>query len=417
MSNMVMLEIGNEKYTVEKGTTFEKFLKDSDIKNKSIIVAMLINNELKELTYEICEDSRVELVDLTSEDGIRIYQRSLKFLLIKAVYDLFPDREVEIGNSVRRGVFFEIKNAILTEEEVVMIENKMIELANSNIPFKKVIISTEKAREIFLEKGREDRYRAIVNREKPYVSFYVFDNIEDYFYGYMVPSTGYLKNFKLEFKHGGIIVVCPRKENPENLPMLDVPEKLFSVFTEYRHWVKILGVEDVGLLNILVNDGRIDEFIRISEALHEKKIANIADMIVNEETKKKLVLIAGPSSSGKTTFAQRLSIHLRVNGIIPVTISLDDYFVNQDKTPIDENGEKDFEALETVDLELFNEHLNKLIAGEEVEVPTYNFAKGMREWTGKKIRLLEGQVIVVEGIHGLNPKLTDEVENSLKFKI
>jgi len=254
-------------------------------------------------------------------------------------------------------------------------------------------------------------------REKPYVTFYKFDDMEDYFYGFMVPSSGYLKQFRLEYDNGGIVLISPKITNPNTLEEHNIPKKLFQIFSEYRQWVNILGVDNVGKLNDIVEAGKANEFIRISEALHEKKIARIADMIAERKDRVRVILIAGPSSSGKTTFAQRLSIQLRVNGLIPVNISTDDYFVEKDKTPLDEYGEPDFEALEAVDLKLFNEHLNSLIKGEEVSIPTFNFLTGKREYHNRKIRLDEGHVLIIEGIHGLNPKLTEEVDEDSKFKI
>ena len=229
------------------------------------------------------------------------------------------------------------------------------------------MVSIDEARKIFLDQGREDRYRALEFREKDYVSLYTFDDIEDYFYGYMVPSTGYLKLFGLAAENDGIVLIVPKKENPTQLPDVTLPKQLFDVFTEYTNWIRILGVEDVGMLNDVVKSGRIHDFILISEALHEKRIANIADMIVNQ--KKRIILIAGPSSSGKTTFARRLGIQLKVNGIKPLTISVDDYFVDKTRTPLDEEGKPDYESLETVDLDFFNKSMNALLKGEEIDVP------------------------------------------------
>ena len=288
-------------------------------------------------------------MDLSSADGIRIYQRSLKFLLIKAVHDLFPDKELQVRHSVRRGVFFEIVDYKVTAEDVERLERRMRELVDQDHRYVKRVVSIDEARKIFLDQGREDRYRALEFREKDYVSIYTFDDIEDYFYGYMVPSTGYLKLFGLAAENDGIVLIVPNKGNPTRLPDVTLPKQLFDVFTEYTNWIRILGVEDVGMLNDVVKSGRIHEFILISEALHEKRIANIADMIVNQ--KKRIILIAGPSSSGKTSFARRLGIQLKVNGIKPLTISVDDYFVDKTRTPLDEDGKPDYESLETVDLE------------------------------------------------------------------
>ncbi|MCX7772836.1 MAG: nucleoside kinase, partial [Clostridia bacterium] len=407
---------GQEQY-VEKGTKIEELVKGQRGKKDSLIVAALVNYEIRELTFPIENECQISFVDLTSEDGIRIYQRSLEFLLIKAVHDLFPGREVQIRHSVRRGIYFDLFDFKVTPEDVERLEKRMRELVELNKRFMKVVVSIDDARKIFLKRGREDRYRAIEYREKDYVSLYIFDDIEDYFYGYMVPSSGYLRIFKLEPDNGGIVLVMPKKENPNELPDLIIPRKLFNIFNEFSQWSEILGVDDVGKLNDIVDQGRLTEFILIAEALHEKKIATIADKIKNHEQQKKVILIAGPSSSGKTTFAQRLSIQLRVNGLMPQNISVDNYFVDKTRTPLDEEGKPDYEALETVDLELFNKDLNTLISGGEIKLPTFNFKTGKREYDGTKMKLSEGQVLVIEGIHALNPRLTSEVPNDSKFKI
>ena len=410
----IKINFNGKDMTVEPGTCIEELIEGIRGKKDSQIVAALVNNEIRELTFLIEDDSTITTVDLASEDGVRIYQRSLKFLLIKAVHDLFPDKELQIRHSVRKGIFFEIVDHKVTKEEAARLEKRMRELVEQDVRYVKVVVSIEDAREIFLSKGRMDRYRAIEYREKDYVTLYVFDDIEDYFYGYMVPSTRYLKLFGLAAENDGIVLIVPKKDNPTQLPDVSLPRQLFDVFTEYSNWIEILGVDDVGRLNDVVSSGRINEFILISEALHEKKIASIADMISNQN--KKVILIAGPSSSGKTTFAQRLSIQLRVNGLQPLNISVDDYFVDKTRTPIDEEGKPDYEALETVDLEYFNHNINALLSGEEIDVPTFNFTEGRRDFSGRKMRLGEGQVLVIEGIHALDPRLTSGVSDKSKFK-
>jgi len=400
---------------VARGTRIEELVRDLKGKMGSQIVAAVVNNEIRELTFPIEQESDITTVDLSSDDGIRIYQRSLKFLLIKAVHDLFPDKELQVRHSVRRGVFFEIVDYKVTPEDVERLEKRMRELVEQDHRFVKRVVPIDEARRIFLSRGREDRYRALAFREKDYVSLYTFDDIEDYFYGYMVPSTGYLKLFGLAAENDGIVLIVPKKENPTRLPDVTLPKQLFDVFTEYTNWIKILGVEDVGRLNEVVKKGRIHEFILISEALHEKKIAQIADMILQQ--KKRIILIAGPSSSGKTTFARRLGIQLRVNGLRPLTISVDDYFVDKTRTPLDEEGKPDYEALETVDLAFFNQSMNALLKGEEIDVPTFNFVTGKREFNGRKMKLEDDCVVIIEGIHALNPRLTNDIDDADKFKI
>jgi len=416
MSNQgIRISLNGREMVVDKGTRIEDLVRDLKGKKGSQIVAAVVNNEIRELTFPIEQECIITPVDLSSADGIRIYQRSLKFLLIKAVHDLFPDKELQVRHSVRRGVFFEIVDYKVTAEDVERLERRMRELVDQDHRYVKRVVSIDEARKIFLDQGREDRYRALEFREKDYVSIYTFDDIEDYFYGYMVPSTGYLKLFGLAAENDGIVLIVPKKGNPTRLPDVTLPKQLFDVFTEYTNWIRILGVEDVGMLNDVVKSGRIHEFILISEALHEKRIANIADMIVNQ--KKRIILIAGPSSSGKTTFARRLGIQLKVNGIKPLTISVDDYFVDKTRTPLDEDGKPDYESLETVDLEFFNKSMNALLKGEEIDVPTFNFITRKREFNGRKMKLDEGCAVIIEGIHALNPRLTSDIDDADKFKI
>lgn len=416
MSNQgIRISLNGREMVVDKGTRIEDLVRDLKGKKGSQIVAAVVNNEIRELTFPIEQECIITPVDLSSADGIRIYQRSLKFLLIKAVHDLFPDKELQVRHSVRRGVFFEIVDYKVTAEDVERLERRMRELVDQDHRYVKRVVSIDEARKIFLDQGREDRYRALEFREKDYVSIYTFDDIEDYFYGYMVPSTGYLKLFGLAAENDGIVLIVPKKGTPTRLPDVTLPKQLFDVFTEYTNWIRILGVEDVGMLNDVVKSGRIHEFILISEALHEKRIANIADMIVNQ--KKRIILIAGPSSSGKTTFARRLGIQLKVNGIKPLTISVDDYFVDKTRTPLDEDGKPDYESLETVDLEFFNKSMNALLKGEEIDVPTFNFITGKREFNGRKMKLDEGCAVIIEGIHALNPRLTSDIDDADKFKI
>jgi uridine kinase len=400
------------------GTTILELSREYQDKYTSTIMAGKVNNDIKELTYKLNEDSKLDFIDMTHSDGMRIYRRSLYFILIKAVNDLFPDRKVVINHSISKGMYCEvIGETDLTADEVNLIKNRMKQIVDAKLPFVKRILSIEEAEDIFMKSGRMDRYHAVEHRMKPYVTIYNCGGLDDYFYGYMAPDTGYIKMFDLVYYPPGLILQYPEKTNPRVIPEFREQKKLFTIFNEFKKWNRILGIENVGALNDIVNEGKVSDIIKISEALHEKKIARIADMINDSEHTKKIILISGPSSSGKTTFAQRLAIQLRVNGIKPVTISLDDYFVDRDKTPRDEDGELDFEALEAIDLELFNFHLNELINLREVEIPIYNFTKGSRERTGRKLRISDDQVLIIEGIHGLNEKLTAAIPRENKFKI
>ncbi len=418
MNNKICITLNNDKYEIEKKTTLLELTRRFKDSYKSAIVAARVNNDIKDLNYELSEDSKVKFIDLTDEDGMRIYRRSLYFIFIKAVNELFPDRNAVISHPMSNGVYCEIRgDKELTETDVETVQKKMKDIINSAIPFEKKIISTQDARELYKKTGRLDKYEVLEYRQKPYVTVYNCGGYEDYYYGYMVPDTSYIKCFSLKYHQPGVVIQFPSKARPEELPTFEEQKKLFKVFIEYKKWVRILGVENVGALNDIIKAGEIGDLIRVSEALHEKKIAEIADKITNHEEEKRIVLISGPSSSGKTTFANRLGIQLRVNGYTPKTISLDNYFVNRDKTPKDEDGEYDYEALEAIDVELFNKHLAALLEGHEVEIPIYNFETGSRESFGQRMVMNKKTILVIEGIHGLNDRLTASISPEDKYKI
>lgn len=403
---------------LESGTTLLQLSRRYSHLHRFPIIAAKVDNDIKELGFALENDCRIRFIDLTEEDGMRIYRRSLYFILMKAAYDVFPDRRVIISHAVSKGLFCEIRGETeLKPSEVKRIEDRMHDIVALAIPFKKREVPLEDAEELFESTGRMDRYHAIEHRNKRLVTIYNCDGMDDYFYGYMAPDTSYIRVFALKYHLGGLVIMFPDKSAPDKLPEYVEQEKLFNIYLEFKKWGRILEVENVGALNDLIKMGKSTELIRISEALHEKKLASIADMIGARRNKIRIVLISGPSSSGKTTFAQRLSIQLRVNGLKPVTISLDDYFVNREDTPRDESGEYDFEALEAIDIKFFNKQLRELIQGQEVEVPIFNFTTGTREPVGKKLQIKDDNILVIEGIHGLNEKLTSEVARENKFKI
>lgn len=405
-----------------KGIKLINIAREQQHNHKSEIVGAIVNNELKELWKEVLNDSKIEFVDRSTSYGHRFYSRSLVFLFIIAAKEVFKGCKVTVEHSLSKGYYCEVhknkdSSVLLTEEDVKNIEQKMHELVLMDLPFEKTRMNNESAAELFKKNGQYDKIELLKYREKKYMNVYSCYGYYDYFYGYMVPSTGYLKLFELRYYSPGAILRFPEKNNPDIIPQFVEQKKLFSIFREFEKWGKILEIENVSHLNDAIKEGRFQELLNIAEALHEKKIAQIADMITNSIDKKKLILIAGPSSSGKTTFAQRLSVQLRVNGIRPVAISMDDYFKNRNDTPVDENGEYDFETVDAIDINTFNDVMTRLIKGELVEVPTYNFHKGIREWTGKKLKIDEDQVIIVEGIHGLNETLTQDIQKEKKFKI
>lgn len=385
---------------------------------KSAIVGAIVNNELKELWKTIEKDSTVRFIDLTTSYGNRFYSRSLAFVFIIAAKEVLKECRVTVEHSLSKGFYCEVHyEEPLTEDIVRKIEAKMRELVELDLPFEKRELPTEEARKLFTETKQHDKVELLKYRKKKFVNVYSCYGYHDYFYGYMVPSTGYLRQFELKYFPPGLILRYPEKSDPSMVPAFQEQRKLFNIFREFEKWGRILELDNISHLNDAISEGRIQELINVAEALQEKKIAQIADMITDCSDRKKLVLIAGPSSSGKTTFAQRLSIQLRVNGLRPVAISIDDFFKNREDTPKTADGEYDFETIDAIDTETFNDVLNKLIKGEETELPVFNFHSGLREWHGKKLKITDDQVIVVEGIHGLNERLTSHIPREQKFKI
>lgn len=416
----IKINYEGSKFEVDKGITYKEFLNNTLNINPYDIALCRLNGEYYELFKPIDEDGSLELVyfcDLKSSIGYKIYNRTLQFIFIKASLDLFPNSVITIEHSIGEGVFGEIhKEEALSEEDLKKIKERMIELINSDIPINKIKKKREEAIEIFKEYGMEDKVSLLKHVSFENVSLYELDGRYDYFYGQMAFSTGVIKAFDLMYYNPGFILMSPKRDNLEEISDFKENKKLSQIFMESERWLNIIGVGEVGSLNDKVENHELRDLIMVSEALHEKKIAQIADMI-NERKETKVVLIAGPSSSGKTTFANRLSIQLRVNGYIPIPISLDDYFVDREHTPKDENGEYDFESIYSLDLELFNSHLSSLLEGEEIEIPSFNFRTGEREWVGNKLKLPNNGIILIEGIHGLNPMLTNSILDNQKFKI
>ena len=414
---IIKIQIGNKKeIEISEGTTLLEVSKQIEKDHPSIIVAAKVNNRLRELGYALHKDSELEFLDLTNSDGNRIYQRSLAFVFIRASMETFSDCKVTVEHSLSKGLYCEIHyKRPIVEEDVLKIESRMHEIIEEDVPFIKDSVPIEDAKRIFNELGFDAKTKLLDYREEPEINIYSCGWLKDYFYGYMVPSTGFLKTFKLKYYDPGVIIQYPEKSNPTQIPEFQEQIKLASIFREAEKWGKIMDVGYVANLNERIYYRNYDELVQVAEALHEKKIAQIADMIA--EKKKRIILIAGPSSSGKTTFAQRLAIQLKVNGLKPISLSTDDYFVDREYTPKDEYGEFDFEALEAVDVELFNDHMSKLINGYEVEIPYFNFHTGTREYRGNIMKISEEHPIIIEGIHGLNEQLTQDIPHDKKFKI
>ena len=416
--NEYKIQIGQEQYVnCKEGTKFIDLV-GKYYNGKVLDIAICkLNNKYYELGENVPCCGKLTMIPFTSVDGMKVYARTLQYVFIKATLDLFKDAKIVIQHSIDKGIFGEIhKITPLDEEDINKIKNRIKEIVNKNIPINKVKVKREKAIDIFKSYGMDDKVLLLEQVNFESVSLYELDGRYDYFYGYMAQSTGVIKAFDVMYYDPGFILRYPLEEDINTLVKFKEQKKLASIFMETERWLNILGVGEVGSLNEKIINGDLASLIMTSEALHEKKIAEIADKIFNRRDTR-IVLIAGPSSSGKTTFANRLAIQLRVNGLIPIPISLDDYFVNREDTPIDEDGEYDFETIQSVDIKLFNEQLREILKGNEVELPTFNFLTGKREWIGNKIKLPQNGVVIIEGIHGLNPILTSEIDDKYKFKI
>ena len=409
-------------YEAVVNTTVETFFKTIFASPTVPYIAALVDGTLRELSYCIQRDCTIEPINLSQSDGGRIYRRSLTFLMVVAAQHLFPKAEVFVDHYLPFGGYFcELHNREpFTETELTKLKQEMLQLVEANLPIiREDKVPLEEALSIFRERGETDKVSIFQGRDrktKAYLRLYSLNGYRDYFHGYMVPSTGYLRFFDLENWDDGFILQFPRRHEPSRLQVPLRSPQLKTVFSEYGHWLRLLDTEDVGGLNRAIEDKKIREVVLVAEALHEHRIADIAHQIWEKRDHVHLVLIAGPSSSGKTTFSKRLAVQLLAHGLRPFALELDNYFVNREDTPRDENGDYDFEVMEALDLNLFNTHLNALMSGDEVQVPNFNFYTGKRE-SGKVARLTPDQVIIVEGIHGLNPRLVYSVPEETLFRV
>ena len=399
-----------------RGTQVGEFLAQVSDDFAAPIVAAIINNEIHELTYPITSESICTPVTMDSADGARIYRRSLIFLLEIAFSQSFPDGYLNIDHSVSSGGFYcEVKGrAVLSQTELDTLEKQMRKLVTEDHAFERREVPIQEAIDYFSLHAQEDKLRLLKYRQKDYLTIYAFNDLMDYMHGYMVPSTGHLKWFALKKVNGGFILQYPRRNAPTKLePLGDYP-KLLHTFRQYGNWLETLRIDNVGALNDAIEAGRADEIVLVSEALHEQGITDAAQQIAEKNSR--IILIAGPSSSGKTTSSRRLAVQLLARGISPYPLELDNYFVDREKTPRDENGEHDFEAIEALNLGRLARDIEKLVSGEEVQLPRYNFKTGRSE-EGDVIRLRDGQPLILEGIHGLNPRLIPERWSDSAFRL
>lgn len=419
MRQVLHIRCKNNKKTQEVpiGSTLSDIYKEINLQMPYGPVSAKVNNKVEGLHYRVYHNKDVEFLNLLSPSGIRTYTRSLFLVLCKAVHDLYPTSSVVIDIPVSNGYYCNLQlGHEITTEDVDRIRTRMQEIIDAKMPIQRYETTTEEAVKMFTELGDIQKAKLLKSSGSLYCVYYVLDDYKDYYYGSMLTNTSQLHLFGLEPYFDGVLLRIPSTQDPSKLGELIRQDKMFEVFKEHHKWQSILGIKTVGDFNEAVKNGLATDLINVSEALQEKKISQIADTIAARK-EIKVVLIAGPSSSGKTTFCKRLSVQLLASGVKPVQISLDDYFVNRTETPKDENGELDYESIYALNIPLINEQFNALFRGEEVELPKYNFQTGMSEKSGKKLHLGENNILLVEGIHALNPALTEQIADDKKFKI
>ncbi len=419
MKQKIQIRCKNNKKSqkVEIGSTLFDVFSSFDLKMTHGPVSARVNNKVEGMHYRVYNSKDVEFLDMTSASGSRAYTRTLFFVLCKAVQDIYPNTDVVIDIPVSNGFYVDIRlGRPVVDEDVNILRRRMQEIIDSKMPIRRFTVPTEEAIALFQEKGDVEKVKLLRTSGSIYTTYYKIGEYVDYYYGTLLTNTSQLYLFGLEKYYDGMLLRIPSVCNPDELGEMTRQDKMFDIFKEHHRWQEILGIRTVGDFNQAIDAGHATDIINISEALQEKKLAKIAEEIASREGVK-LVLLAGPSSSGKTTSCKRLSIQLAVNGLKPLQISLDDYFVDRDKTPKDENGEFDFESIYALNLDLLNEQFNALFRGEEVELPKYDFPSGKSVKSGKKLKLEPNNVLVVEGIHALNPELTAHVPEEQIFRV
>lgn len=419
MKQEIRIRCKNNKKSIYAaiGSTLSDVFRQLNFKMSYGPICAKVNNKVEGMHFRLYHNKDVEFLDMTSGSGSRNYTRTLFFILCKAVHDLYPRSSVVIDIPVSNGYYVDLSiGHDVNLDDVTRIRHRMQEIIDARMPITRHEVPTEDAIRMFDQKGDEAKARLLRSAGSLYTTYYQIDDYVDYYYGSLLTNTSQIYLFGLERYFDGLLLRIPDLKNPDVLPEMTRQDKMFSIFKEHHHWQNIVGVRTVGDFNEIVGAGRSTDLINVSEALQEKKISQIADEIAGRKGIK-LVLLAGPSSSGKTTTCKRLSIQLVANGLKPLQISLDDYFVNRDQTPHDENGEYDYESIYALNLNLINEQFNALFRGEEVELPKYDFQTGVSRPSGKKLKMQENNVLVVEGIHALNPELTAHIPERQKFRV
>jgi uridine kinase len=407
-----------EAYEGPAGTTLEEFMLAARPKTRGRIVAALLNGRLRELSYPLNSDALLIPVTMADSDGVRIYRRSLSFLMIAAAAACFPEHPITVEHSMPFGGYYcECgDHHVFSDEELQSLEAHMRKLVEADLPISQVKVPLDEALQLFRENGDLEKADLFAKRRKDYLTLYQLNDVRDYFHGFMVPRTSYMDLFALHRYNDGFILQFPRRHEPDQLQPFEDEPRLARVFHDYNDWLNNIGVPGVAALNRAVNDARAQEVILVAEAFHERQLASIAAQIAARRDRVKLIMISGPTSAGKTTFSKRLAIQLIALGISPVTIAMDNYFVDREITPRDQHGEFDFEALEAVDVLLFQTHLQALLAGHPIVQPVYNFYTGQRE-QGKELQLGPGDVLLIEGIHGLNPRVVEYIDPEAIYRI
>jgi uridine kinase len=415
----IFCENTNQFYSFPLGTTLKEIAEELNIRSDFPICGALVNNKVRELYFDVVKPKNIRFIDYSHPDGQRMYTRSLFFLLYVAAKDLYPDAKLKIDHAISKGYYCELERMgnSFNDSCVNEIKIRMQELIAADQPFERKGKQLDRILEEYAENGLDDKVRLYADSGWLYAYIYYFNGVCNYFHGHLLPSSGYIENFDIERFNGGMLLRLPSEKSITRLRDYVQQDKLFGIFREHKEWGEILGMADVGQLNNLVKQKKAGEIIKISEALHEKKIAEIATSISNRQPKTRLVLVAGPSSSGKTTFSKRLAVQLAVSGLKTHMVSLDNYFLDRQFTPLDEDGNYDFEALEAIDVEFFNQQLIDLIEGKTVELPKFSFTEGKRFFDGDLLQLNENDVLIIEGIHGLNPDLIPRIDKSLTFRI
>ena len=416
---MIQIRCKNNKKTqkVEIGSTLFDVFSAFDLKMTHGPVSARVNNKVEGMHYRVYNSKDVEFLDMASSSGSRAYTRTLFFVLCKAVQDIYPNTDVVIDIPVSNGFYVDIRlGRPVVEEDVNILRRRMQEIIDAKMPIRRYMVPTEDAIALFQEKGDVEKVKLLKTSGSIYTTYYKIGEYVDFYYGTLLTNTSGLYLFGLEKYYDGMLLRIPSLKDPDKLGEMTKQDKMFDIFKEHHRWQDILGIRTVGDFNQAIEAGHATDIINISEALQEKKIANIAEDIANRQGVK-LVLLAGPSSSGKTTSCKRLSIQLAVNGLKPLQISLDDYFVDRDRTPKDDNGEYDFESIYALNLDLLNEQFNALFRGEEVELPKYDFPSGKSVKSGKKLKMEPNNVLVVEGIHALNPELTAHIPQDQIYRV